>query len=259
MKLPQICICICTLLLSSLSIPMQAQDNTGQTEESADSTRFQGVQYTVTRKATYKEQPIFCGVSVGADLAGALMAQFAKFGQYEAQARFNFKQRYFVAVEAGVGTSNHTNQRTDQTYKVHAPYFRIGADYNFANNPVSGNRIYAGLRYGFSRFNFNISGPAITDEVWGGTIPYDIEGIPGAQHWAELVAGLEGRLWRFIHLGWTARWKFRIHERSTPYGQPAFVPGYGNNSGSTCFGGSFSLLFDISDIKNSKKQHKPKK
>ncbi|MCQ2293864.1 MAG: DUF6048 family protein [Bacteroidaceae bacterium] len=215
--------------------------------------RFQGVAFDHTRVPTYKEQPLFCGVSVGADLAGALMAQVAKFGQYEAQARFNFKQRYFPVVEIGVGTSNHTSDRTNQTYKVHSPYFRIGGDYNFAHNPVSGNRIYGGVRYGFSSFKYEISGPSFIDPIDGSAMPLDLQGVHSSMHWGELVAGLEGRLWRFIHLGWSVRWKFRFKQKDNAYGNPYYVPGYGDNTDGSCFGGNFCLLIDISDIKNSKK------
>lgn len=241
----RICASICVLALSCLAMAQQ------QTTDSVQTIR--GVQFDTSRRPTFKEQPVFCGVSVGADLAGAIMAQFAKFGQYEAQARFNFKQRYFPVAELGIGSSHHTNERTEQKYSTRSPYFRIGADYNFAHNPVSGNRLYGGVRYGFSSFSYDISGPALTDPVWGTTLPYDLRDQHGRQHWAEVVAGLEGRLWRFIHLGWSVRWKFRLAQRTGVHGQPYYVPGYGDNSDGSCFGGSFSLLFDISDIKNSRR------
>lgn len=250
MKKLETCLFICAFLISSVHLYAQ------ETEVSDSTQRFQGVQYAITRKATYKEQPVFCGVSVGVDIAGAVMAQVAKFGQYEAQARLNFKQRYFVAIETGIGVSNHTDERTEQHYNVHAPYFRVGGDYNFANNPVSGNRIYAGVRYGFSKFNYDISGPVITDDVWGIDVPLNLKSQQGNAHWGELVAGLEGRLWRFIHVGWTVRWKYRFAQKSNVYGHAAYVPGFGNNKESSCFGGTVTLLIDISDVKNSKKQKK---
>lgn len=245
MKLQRTYASICVLVLSCTALAQQQTTDTVQT--------VRGIQFDTSRRPTYKEQPVFCGVSVGVDLAGAIMAQFAKFGQYEAQARFNFKQRYYPVAEIGVGSCNYTNERTEQHYATHSPYFRVGVDYNFANNPVSGNRIYGGVRYGFSSFSYDLSGPALTDPVWGTTLPYDLQNLSGRQHWAEVVAGLEGRLWRFIHLGWSVRWKFRLAQQRTPHGQPYYVPGYGDNSDSSCFGGSFSLLFDISDIKNSRK------
>lgn len=250
---PRIYAFICVLLLSSLCGYAQQVGSSGDSQSTDSVQQFRGIQVERMTTPTYSEQPLFCGISVGVDLAGAIMAQFAKFGQYEAQARLNFKQRYFVAFEAGVGTSNYTHAQTEQHFNVHAPYFRIGGDYNFHNNPVSGNRIYAGVRYGFSKFKYDVSGPSIADPVWGNTFPYSYTGIDGCQHWGELVAGLEGRLWRFIHAGWTVRWKFRFKQRESDFGTPFFVPGYGNNSDGSCFGGTFTLLFDISDIKNSKR------
>lgn len=256
MKMWRISACICAALMISVSAFSETNTSTSTTQsEKSDSVEVvRGVQFDNSRPPSYKDQPVFCGVSVGADLAGLGMAWLAKFGQYDAQLRVNFKQRYFAAFEAGLGVSNYTSERTQQHYNVHAPYFRVGADYNFANNPVSGNRIYAGFRYGFSIFNYDIEGPDIVDPTWGTSIPYKLESQKGRAHWGELVAGLEGRIWRFIHLGWSVRWKFRFSQNDNLNGHPFYVPGYGDNYDSMCFGGSFNVIIDIADIKNSQKK-----
>jgi len=95
------------------------------------------------------------------------MAVVSPFGQYEAACRLNLRGTFFPIVEAGWGLSDHTDETTDIHYKTGAPYFRVGCDYNFANNKRSGNRIYGGLRYGFSSFSYDVDGPDIVDAVWG--------------------------------------------------------------------------------------------
>ncbi|MCQ2205547.1 MAG: DUF6048 family protein [Bacteroidaceae bacterium] len=246
--------CLYILWLISLCAGAQEERRGGGEAPNDSTAQIRGIQFVHDSTPSYSDMPTFCGISIGADVAGIVRAQVAKFGEYEAQARFNFKQRYFLAAEVGLGTSNYTSERSHQHYRTHSPYFRVGGDYNFARNPVSGNRIYLGLRYGFSSFKFDIDGPDFYDPVWRQSLSYHLHGISSKMHWGELVAGLEGRLWRFIHLGWSVRWKFRFKQTGDTYGNPYYVPGYGNNTDGTCFGGNFTVLLDISDIKNSKKR-----
>ena len=227
--------CICILLLSSFALA-QTQNDSTQT--------VRGIQIQHDKPFNFKEQPVFAGCSLGFDLAGAAMMGLAKWGQLEGQARVNIKHRIFPVVEVGWGRCDYTDETTDQHFKTNAPYFRVGCDYNFIKNPLTGNRIFGGLRYGFTSFKYDLSGNDLTDPVWNVTMPYDIQGQHSSQHWLEIVAGLEARMWKFFHLGFSLRYKFRIHEGAHPYGSAYYVPGFGKND-SSCWGGSFNLIFDI--------------
>ena len=113
-----------------------------------------------------------------------------------------------------------------------------------ANDRLSGNRIYVGARYAFSSFKYDLDGPALSDPVWGGSVPYHFEGVSASSQWGELVLGLDAKIWKFFHLGWSFRYRVRIKQKRTPLGQPWYVPGFGKND-HTCFGGTFNLIFDI--------------
>ena len=58
------------------------------------------------------------------------------------------------------------------------------------------------------------------------------------------VFGVENKIWKIFHLGWTARYKNRISGKSASIGEPWYVPGFGK-SGTTVIGGTFNLIFDI--------------
>lgn len=217
--------------------------------ENADTTvkavKIQGVQFSqkVTER---KPAPLFSGYGVSADLAGIGMATVGKWGQYEVSAHLGLRRRFFPVVELGIGTSNYTDDRSRLHYKVHSPYFRIGMDYSLNKNRASRNRYFVGLRYGFSSFNYDLDGPTIKDPYWSYDFDYYLHGIDGKMHWGELLFGIQTQLWKFIHCGWTVRYKCRIHESQGEPGHAYYVPGYGKNSSSSkCFGGTFVIVFEL--------------
>lgn len=187
---------------------------------------------------------MFAGVSVSADLAGAVMAVCTPYGQYEAAARVNLKGRYFPTVELGWGVSDHTNETSELHYKVQAPYFRLGMDYNVAKDVRSGNRIFVGLRYGFTTFKYDVDGPDVVDPVYGTTTPFRFTDVKSGAQWGEVVAGLEAKVWGPLHLGWTVRYRMRIHEKKSVLDHAWYVPGYGK-SDTHALGGTFNVILDI--------------
>lgn len=191
-----------------------------------------------------KPVPVFCGVAVSADIAGLAMKAFqSKFSQMEAAVRINLKEKYFPTAEIGYGMSDYTSEENNKSSSTHAPYFRVGMDYNFTKKR-NGNRLYAGLRYGYSAYRYDLRDESFQDPVWSKPVPFHLDNAPGSAHWGEIVFGLETRLWKFIQLGWNIRYKTLFTEKSNYQGSPWYIPGFGKN-GSTCFGGTFNILFEI--------------
>ena len=226
----------CVALLASLSLPLLAQrPAAADTLSAQQDNRVRGIQYQSREAAAAAMQQAqvrtFAGVAISVDVVGPVMAVACPFGSYEAAARFNFKERYFPIAEVGWGSSNHTNETTDLHYKTNAPYFRIGLDYNFNKNRLSGNRIFGGLRYGFSSYKYDLDG--------------HVRNLKANAHWAEAVFGLEARIVRFFHLGWSIRYRFLLSQKSDAVGKAWYIPGYGRNNG-PCLSGTFNLIFDIS-------------
>lgn len=203
------------------------------------------VQYskvTIGKKAV----PTLSGYGIYTDLCGVGMSLFGKWGQYEAGAHLGVKGKYFPAVEVGVGQSNHTDDRSNLHYNVHSPYFRVGLDYNLNKNLDSHNRYFVGVRYGFSVFSYDLEGPPIKDDYWGGYYPMECRNVKAAAHWGELLFGIQTQIWKFVHLGWTARYRARLHEKQGAPGHAYYIPGYGKNGESSgTFGGTFNIIFEL--------------
>lgn len=192
-----------------------------------------------------KDAPVFSGVAVSADLVGPIMkAMGADFSQMEVAARLNFKEKYFPVFEMGLGESDYEGEETFNTYEVHAPYFRLGMDYNFTKKWWHGNRMMLGFRYAFSAFKYDLSVQDFYDPVWDIAVPFDYNGLKGRAQWGEVVFGIETRIWKIFRLGWNLRYKIRFAHSEDDRGDPWYVPGFGKG-GSTTFGGTFNVIFDI--------------
>lgn len=235
-----------TLLCLSLLAAVSAAAQTDSTA-APSAGRIRGVQYaSASASDTLRnaETPLFAGFSVSGNLAGVFLAVFTSYGELEGAVRVNLREKYFPVAEVGIGVCNNHDEATDLHYKTRAPFFRLGCDYNFLSNNPNGNRVFAGARVGFSAFKYDISGPAFTDPVWGGTVPNSFTGVSGNQSWLELVFGIEAKIWSIFHLGWSLRYKNRITHSSGKPGEPWYVPGYGKG-GNSVIGATFNLVFDI--------------
>ena len=200
----------------------------------------------IAKKKQKKRVRFLNGAAVGADLVGLVMkVAGTDWSQMEAMARLNFYDKLFPIFELGIGEGNHEGREIDNHFKVRAPYFRIGCDYNFTKKH-NGNRLFLGLRYGFSAYNYDLDSPTpLADPVWKTEEPFSKHGLSGHLHWGELVFGIETRLWSIIRMGWDARIKFRFAQKASDIGDPWYVPGFGQNGGSSCWGGTYKLIFDI--------------
>lgn len=206
-----------------------------------------GIQYVEEKVDSLQQKDIhvFQGVQLGVDLAGALLANVSSYGSYEGYARFNIKEKYFPVVEVGLGYSNYTNDATDLHFKTNSPFIRVGCDYNFAKDKHSGNRVYGGVRLGYSSFKFNQDGPNIVDPIWvGQSIPLSYKNQKSNGSWFELVFGLEAKIKGPFHLGWTLRYKKRLSQKELEWGKAWCIPGYGEND-NYLFTGTFNVILDI--------------
>ncbi len=231
----RISVYICAVLLISLLCqPLAAQ---------RDTTAVRGLN-RIVNKIVPKDEPLFAGVAVGVDALGSGLAAFSTYGDYGAMVRLNLKQKIFPVVEVGLGVCDRTDDDTDVHLKVSAPFFRVGCDYNFLKDLKSHNRIFGGLRAAYTTFSYDISAPALSDPVWKDQVEFAYNDVKSNMFWAELVFGLEARIWGNFHVGWSVRYRRRLHQKVSVPGQAWYVPGFGKNDSST-FGTTFNLVFDI--------------
>ena len=245
MKIWRTSVFIC-VLWSSISMALSAQNarptprptpapTATQRSSQPDSLRpgqVRGIQYDASSDSLlHRPVPRISSISIGGDLAGAGLALLSNYGHYQARLSVGLRGRYFPTIEVGWGTSDRDDETTGIHYAASAPFFRLGCDYNLARDLRAPGRILVGLRYGFTSFAYDMSGPALQDPVWGDVVPFSFEEMKGRMHWAELVFGLEAKLWGFVHAGWNARYNIRLSHKADPHGEPWYVPGFGVNDG----------------------------
>lgn len=193
-------------------------------------------------KKPREKSPFFGGAAVSVDLVGLGMKAFgSSYSNMEVAGRINLLEQYFPTVELGIGTAHREGGDNNNVFKTTAPFMRVGLDYNFMKK-IDGNRLFAGARYGFSSYTVDFTNPDMMDPVWHTPAPVDVSHRM-TSHWLELVVGMETKLWRFVRIGYTIRYKFMIDLGDTTHGEPSYIPGFGLKS--MPFGGTFNLAFDI--------------
>lgn len=196
------------------------------------------------KTVTDADVPLFNGLAVSVDLVGPVQMLISDYGQYEAALRINLRDKYFPVFELGMGRADHDDDVTQISYKTSAPYARIGVDFNVLKNKHDIYRLYAGVRYAFTSFKYDLSHPGVTDPVWGGTAEYSAKDVKCSYHWAEALIGVDAKIWGPIHLGWSLRYRSRLSYDDGDLGKSWYVPGFGK-SGSSAVGGTFNVAIDI--------------
>ena len=188
--------------------------------------------------------PLFRGFAVSFDVVGAGMLALSDYGQYEGALRVNLHDEWFPVVEAGIGKANHDDEVTRLYYSTSAPYFKIGIDKNMLKDKHGPNRLYLGLRYGFTSYKVDIARPNFADPVWKWDTGFGIQDAACKYHWAEIVVGIDAKIFGPLHLGWSVRYKQRLaHSEEGDLDRTWYVPGFGTYD--TKLGGTFNVIIDI--------------
>lgn len=190
-------------------------------------------------------QPLFYAVEVGVNIWDPVMRIFGqKYGGIDFSAALNLHNRYIPTFEAGFGMAKKTPDNMNFTYSSPlAPYFRLGADYNFIYNSDPDYRFVAGVRYGFSAFRYSVQDVSFDDTYWGerGTIDFPSQNVTAG--WFELVLGLRVKIAGPISAGWMFKYQSVLHQTHPVTGNAWYIPGFGPSSSSIT--GSFSIVYKI--------------
>lgn len=242
-------ICLICAFVSFVSVKAQEQ----QTEVLLPGEKPKPTKYVAVEEEK-RHLVFFQGFTLSVDVFGPVAYMVGDYGTAEAALRLNLKNTFFPIFEAGFGKCNKDDFNTKVVYKVNAPFARIGLDINMLKDKFQHNRLYLGARYGFSTYQYDISGPLMTDPIWGGSEPFSMKGIDCTSHWAELIFGVEVRIFKNFHMGWAVRYKREISSSKSDFAKPSCIPGYGYTTNTTCWGGTYNLIFDLNW--GMKKSHK---
>lgn len=202
--------------------------------------------------------PLYNGLTVSVDLWGiGSKVLGGDFLSSEVAVDVNLKNRFFPIVELGYGGTDAWNDNGTH-YKSSAPYFRIGMNYNALYKKKFDNYLFVGLRYAVSSFKYDIEAlaindpiyggsvgnPNLTDDVWGGSLPYNHKGMKGSMQWLEFCVGIRAHIWDRFYMGWGLRFKFRASSSTAEYGDPWYVPGFGKY-GSNTMGVTYTITYKL--------------
>ena len=210
-----------------------------------DSTYNEGPRKYIAEVTEQPKLTFFQGFTVSADLFGPIQYLLSDKGNIEGAIRLNLKNTYFPIVELGLSSCETLDSNTDIKYTTTAPYGRIGFDINFLKNKFQENRLFVGLRYGFSKYQYDYEGPEVSDPIWNGEYSLNIKDVEATSHWGEIVMGVQVKIWRNLHMGWSLRLKKELSTSGNKSSKPYYIPGYGSTSSGTSWGGTYRLIFDV--------------
>ena len=86
--------------------------------------------------------------------------------------------------------------------------------------------------------------PNLGDEVWGGSVPFHHKGMKGSMQWLEFCVGIRAQIWKQVSMGWAMRFKFKTSASTDTYGNPWYVPGFGQY-GSNSLGATYTIVYKL--------------
>lgn len=189
------------------------------------------------------------GVNLWDAVARATGQDYGVGGVWAELSLYNWFKPY---VELGLGVADYMPKDESYRYKSGvAPYFKVGLNYNFLYRSETDYSAYAGLRYGFSAFSYEVVDVVAHNGYWNETSSMSVPSQDASVGYLEFLFGLRVKIWRDISLGWELRMHRMLHKGVNRYGSPWYVPGYGTD-GST-FSGAFSISYTLPLVRSSAK------
>jgi len=186
------------------------------------------------------------GISIGCDLSKFIVPfiDTTRLG-WEVSGDFEIIKDLFLAAEVGSQSTNFINK--GYTYSSDGVYTRLGADYNFMKHidTESEDKMFVGLRYGFTTFAHQASNISITDSYWGDFKGGQTVSTWLGANWLEVGAGIRERLFNNFYLGWSARIRIMIGVSDDDVLEPYNIPGYGRPLNNTAAGFNYSIYYKI--------------
>jgi hypothetical protein len=225
-------------LFLSIAVKAQKEDSVKQNGQQSDTT------WRVFRPT---------GIKIGTDLISIGKTLYVKsFSGWEVNAETDFS-RYYLAVDYGTWARTYFHPDDSaknigqSSYSNTGRYYRIGIDVNFLKKDPEKNVFFIGFRYGHSRYSEHFSSiendPFIPDPNLA--ISKNLSNVNAHAHWLELTSGLRVKMWRFIWMGYTARFKFALKTKGEGDLLTSDVPGYGRTDKQTFWGFNYQLFFRI--------------
>jgi hypothetical protein len=193
----------------------------------------------------------FNGIRIDVD-AAPLLTTFVNGKEkysYEAAVQAYIKNKYYPIVELGYAGADYVTN-SEANYKTNGLFGRIGVDVNLVkskkNATPTNNLFLAGLRLGYSGFNYSLTNVSIPDEYWGGDNDiHNYNNLSASKLWFEASVGIRVELTHNIFMGWTVKYKNLFGKPEVGTLTPWYVPGFGVNDTGTTWGINYSIGYKL--------------
>ncbi len=200
---------------------------------------------TPQSKIPKMQQPLFYAAAVSVDVWDPVMRLFGQhYGLVEFSGELNLHNRYIPVVEVGLGQSSYTPEDNNYTYKVPVtPYVRVGCNYNFIYNSNPDYMAFAGLRFGWSHFSYEVNDVRLSSDYWEESATFNLPRQTSNVTYMQVLFGIRVKVFGPVSMGWCIRYKAKLHESEAAYGRPWYIPGYGSRNGAVT--GSFAITYTL--------------
>ena len=198
----------------------------------------------IKKKADFT-YPLFDEVTIGVNVWDPIMRCFGQhYGLIDVWGELSLYNRFKPIFEIGLGQASHKPDGGSYKYKSNiAPYFKIGANYNFLYDKTKEYQIYGGLRYGVTPFSFEVNDVIIDNPYWGEEYTSNIPSQNSFVGYGEIVLGIKVQIHKEWSLGWAFKYHTILHESKCDYGDPWYIPGFGSRG--SAISGAFNVMYTI--------------
>lgn len=184
------------------------------------------------------------GIRVGTDLLAIGKSMYTNyFKGWEINVDADVYRRYYLTMDYGSWTTNYA--LNNGVYSSDGRYFRVGVDINFMLKDVERNMFFIGFRRGHTGYtdysDYSYADPNFNNRL---TEVHVSNSNPSA-NWNELTTGLRVKLWKYVWLGATGRFKFSYSGRGQDNLVSYDVPGYGKTIKNNWWGINYQLFIRI--------------
>lgn len=145
-------------------------------------------------------------------------------------------------------------QQLNSSYNSRGRYFRVGLNYNLIQDTPDKNIWFLGVRYAMSFFRDALDSKIIYNDrgLMKDEEQRSIQGNhPNVRvRWFEALSGFKVKIWEWVYMGCTVRYKFLLHISNAPHYTPFDVLGWGLHS-EEAFGINYYLSIRIPLARNT--------
>lgn len=187
--------------------------------------------------------PLLYSANIGFNFFDGIMALFGqRHSSYDVQASVSLFNWIEPTIELGLGFADSKPENSNYRYKQKPSFYgKIGFNYNFLYKSNPDYQVYLGLRFGYTKYKYEITDVTISSGYWDQTNHFSIPDQKAHAFYGQAMAGIKVKIWKNISMGWSFRYGFKMKEKKGSNSNPWFIPGYGTGA----LNATFSLIYTL--------------